>query len=457
MALHRGPDGWVPFYRRKDGEFQAVASVPVKELPAMIPGMIEALSENGYVAVNTMYRPGYKDSPILPGYKSAKRSKNLVRWVNACLVDLDVGREGEEGPKGLTVGQAVGALIDAQDSGLIPPVSIYARSGRGLYAMWCLKAEDGNAQPGLKWAINTAERINKELAYRLEALASDRRAVDVARIIRIPGTKHSVTGSKTQYWIPAGPDGRGFTYTLKELTNSLDMPPPCLKRKPPAKAIKQAPSGAVATGKEGQRVLWRNRYNEALLIADAIGGIPKGRRRICLTLLGVFAYRSGMEAGEVAQAIRAMAKRCKPPYPSPGGEDMTVDELVDSVLSKTHGIRHKISNDWLGSQFMVDADIAQALGVKSLVPVDVARKIKTADREQAQAMLDARDTEALSILRRWLKDKAEYPTGQVLAAELTKAGYPVKYRTAYNTLNRLRKKYGLPSNPDKRGRPQKTG
>jgi hypothetical protein len=456
MALHRGPDGWVPFYRRKDGEFQAVASIPVNELPTLIPGMVEALAENGYAAVNTMYRPGFKESPILPGYKSARRSKDWIRWINACLVDLDVGRDGEDGPKGLTVGQAIGALIDAQDSGLIPPISIYARSGRGLYALWCLRAEDGKAQPGLKWAVKTAERINKELVEKLEALAADRRAVDAARIIRIPGTRHSVTGTQTQYWIAAGADGHGITYTLKELTEHLNMAPPCIGAKSPTKALKTASNAAIEAGREGQRVLWRNRYNEALTIEAAIGGIPAGRRRVCITLLGVFAYRSGMEAGEVAQSMRAMSKRCRPPYPGPGWDDMAIDELIDMVLSKNHGIKHKISNDWLGNQFMVNAEIAKALGIKSLVPVEVADTIKQTEREAEKELLNAREKEALSIVRRWLEDKAEYPTGKALALELTKAGYPVKDRTAYNTLNRLRKKYELPANPEKRGRAKTT-
>jgi len=455
MAIHRGPDGWVPFYRKKDGDFQAVASIPVKELPTLLPGMINALSENAYMAINTMYRPGWGESAIVPGLRAAGRRKAWVRWVNACLVDLDVGREGENGAKGLTWWQALGALFGAVDAGIIPKMSIVARSGRGLYAMWCLKADDGKAQPGLKWAIETSERINKELVSRLEALAADPKAVDAARIIRIPGTKHSVTGDPSEYWIIPGGDGSGITYTLKQLADQLGLAPPCIGSQAKPKRIKDTPlcidttqdketitsaqERAKMTGAMGQRTLWRNRYNEALMVEDALGGIPQGRRRACIVLLGVFAYRAGMDASQVAQSMHAMAKRCNPPYPS--FDDCPTEELIGSVLNGTHGRWQKLNKNYLGRQFMVTADMAKRLNISSLVPAHIEQQIKQAVAQDKLDDINAREKTALGIVREWIQTKAKYPSGRVLSIELTNKGYPVKQAMAYNILNELRRKY----------------
>jgi len=453
MALHRGPDGWVPFYRRHEGTFESVASVKVNELRDMLPGMVDVLAEDGFAAVNTMYRPGKGNSQLVPGARAAKRSKHDVRWLNACLVDLDVGREGEDGPKGLTIGQAIGALIDAQDSGVLPPVSIYARSGRGLYAMWALKAEDGNAQPGLTWAIKTAERVNKELAVRLEALAADRRVIDAARIIRIPGTRHSKVGTQAQYWVAAGQDGRGIEYTLSELSAALELPPPCATTQPRVKP-KDGPVDSQLSeyGRTGNRTLWQQRYNEAWAASEAIGGIPEGRRRVCITLMGLFAYRAGMTPREITTAMESLAKRCRPPYPS--YDDCSVDKLVENVLKGDHGFGYRLSKNYLGKLFKVNIDMARQLGLKALVPKRIADTVREDEQHQRQDERQDREQAALGIVRQWLEDRAQYPTGTQLATALVQVGYPVSQRTAHRLLTRLQENYPLPPTGERRGRPR---
>lgn len=457
MALHRGPDGWVPFYRRHNGHFESVASVKVSEIPEMIPGMIGVLADDGFAALNTMYGPGRGQSKLVPGARAVRRSRRDVRWLNACLVDLDVGREGDDGPKGLTIGQAVGALIDAQDNGIIPPVSIYARSGRGLYAMWCLCADDGNAQPGMKWAVSAAERVNRELARRLSALAADRRAVDAARIIRIPGTRHSIVGTKAQYWIAAGPDGQGIQYSLKQLSAALELPPPIAPVTPktlPSSSTTPRDPQLSAFGRQGNRLLWQQRYNEVWGICEAIGGFPQGRRRICITLMGLFGYRSGLDHKQVGDAMRAVAKRCRPPYPSTS-DDMSIDDMIDSVISGKHGFGWRLSKQFLGEVFQVFTDTARQLCLTSLVPPSVAEEIRQDEQLARDADNAAREDAGLRIVQQWIKRTATYPTGKQFMAELTKAGWPVKQRTAYNILATLKDRYPLPKSGERRGRPKK--
>lgn len=452
LALHRGPDGFVPFYRKHGGKFEGVASIPVAELETMLPGMVDVLAEDGFAAVNTMFRPGKSKSPLVPGAWGARRRKNEVRWVNACLVDLDVGREGAEGAEGLTIGQTVGALIDAQDQGAIPPVSIYARSGRGMYALWCLKAQDGNAQPGMGWAIDTAERINRELCHRLEALAADRRAVDAARVIRIPGTRHSKAGTKAQYWIAAGDDGHGITYTLDELSHALQLPLPCSNPRPQIRRAGTADPIASAHGRRGAQTLWSRRYHEAVKIADAMGGIPEGRRRICITMIGIFAYRSGMTGAQVRETMRAIAKGCSPPYP--GYDDTPTDTLVAEVLGNRTGFRNRLSKDALGKMFNVNFNMAMALDLQSLLPRRVEQQVKESNAEDAAREKRARVNTAFDIVKRYLKTKAQYPTGAQLARELTDSGFKVGQRTAYNIIDELKQRHSLPAPGTRQGRPR---
>ena len=48
-----------------------------------------------------------------------------------------------------STGKAIGAVIDAQDQGLIPPASVITRSGRGIWLLWLLQDPNGGLQRGL--------------------------------------------------------------------------------------------------------------------------------------------------------------------------------------------------------------------------------------------------------------------------------------------------------------------
>ena len=120
----------------------------------------QALTNNVYFTVNSYYRTLGRacTATFLP--RPARQEKN-IRWLNACYVDIDVGRFGCEnefllgkycpellpddldekipGEKRLTWEQALLLAMILEEQGTIPPVSVYARSGRGIYLFWLLE------------------------------------------------------------------------------------------------------------------------------------------------------------------------------------------------------------------------------------------------------------------------------------------------------------------------------
>jgi hypothetical protein len=54
---------------------------------------------------------------------------------------------------GLSLGQAVGSILDAQEQGVVPPASLLMSSGRGVWAFWLLVGE--GSEPFLRaWPEN---------------------------------------------------------------------------------------------------------------------------------------------------------------------------------------------------------------------------------------------------------------------------------------------------------------
>jgi hypothetical protein len=135
--VHRGHDGYLSFTRKRGTEgndWDELCSVKASELDTWFPELRADLMRDSYYTVCGFYRPGFGRSVVDPRLPRARRLTKEVRWLTACFADLDTRHL----PGGLTDGQAIGVLLDEQDRGHVPPASIIARSGRGLWAFWVL-------------------------------------------------------------------------------------------------------------------------------------------------------------------------------------------------------------------------------------------------------------------------------------------------------------------------------
>ena len=213
IEMHRGHDGFVAFQRREaDGGVHPLFSVPAKELASVFPQFVAPhVGEESFYSINGMYRGGFQQSSVEPKFRSAKWGGRELRWLTACYVDIDHYKLG------MTAGQAFGLVVDAQDRGTIPPVSMLTRSGQGLWCWWFLRDDDNPEHAVNAWgeAIATYRRIERQLVRTFASIEADSNATDPARITRVPGSLHRKAQVRTGYWLHHDPTtGKPYVLSL---------------------------------------------------------------------------------------------------------------------------------------------------------------------------------------------------------------------------------------------------
>lgn len=166
--LHDGEKGFVSLLKVKNGRTQRW-SLNSNELEQLNLFQDE---ENFYCSVNTLYAPG-------------RHSGKYVNKLNALIIDLDYYNVPEL--KDLTAMQVVGLLESEKD---YPSPSFYIDSGRGLYIIWLLENTYATTASKRYW-----KQIEKTLIDVFSDYGSDKKVSDVARVLRLIGTKNSKTGN----------------------------------------------------------------------------------------------------------------------------------------------------------------------------------------------------------------------------------------------------------------------
>jgi hypothetical protein len=262
--LHRGPTGVIPLARKEDGVvWQELGALAVGQ--PILPELIPALLRDAYFAINTSYgQPAPRKTPrqrtvwepirgeqpgaeqqvtrtsftlhhthTATGLPFVRHAADTLRWLNAAYVDLDCYKLG------LSVGDALGALVNLQDAGEIPPATMFARSGRGLWAFWFL-VDAQNPKSGIRAvhgqthepltsqratdrALRLYARVQKALVTKLASLGADLGAVDGPRYAPVPGTRKTSGREPVLYWIQATEDGVPY-FTLQSLAEGLGIP-----------------------------------------------------------------------------------------------------------------------------------------------------------------------------------------------------------------------------------------
>jgi hypothetical protein len=254
----------IPLARKEDGVvWQELGALAVGQ--PILPELIPALLRDAYFAINTSYgQPAPRKTPrqrtvwepirgeqpgaeqqvtrtsftlhhthTATGLPFVRHAADTLRWLNAAYVDLDCYKLG------LSVGDALGALVNLQDAGEIPPATMFARSGRGLWAFWFL-VDAQNPKSGIRAvhgqthepltsqratdrALRLYARVQKALVTKLASLGADLGAVDGPRYAPVPGTRKTSGREPVLYWIQATEDGVPY-FTLQSLAEGLGIP-----------------------------------------------------------------------------------------------------------------------------------------------------------------------------------------------------------------------------------------
>lgn len=367
QELHRGNDGYIAFTRRNAlGQFQTLFSVKASDLGGLFGGLIAPhIDADGFFSVNAFYRPGYGRSEVEPRLKAARWRTTEARWLTACYVDFDFYA------KGMTIGQAIGVVVDAQERGIIPPASMLTRSGRGLWAWWFLRDERLPDMPARAAVGNVVayQRIERQLIRLFASIEPDRGARDVARVTRVPGSINSKAGVRVGYWIQRDQDAKPFTYTLNQMAAWLKVPPPNL----PAGFRKAIDPAASAKGKRGYAALWEQRFDRIVKLLTIRGKAPEGTRNRTLYVLALCSRKHKMSEAETREVVMNVAEhQCDPPL-----------SYVDAIETMKAAKQCKaISDQTIADWLKVTPDEAQQIGGRYAGQEEVPPPMSRTDRQR---------------------------------------------------------------------------
>lgn len=417
IEMHRGHDGYIAFQRREaDGGVHPIFNVPARELGSVFPEFVAPhVNEESFYTVNGMYRKGFGQSKVEPRFTSAKWGTKELRHLCAAYVDIDCYNIG------VTAGQAIGVVVDAQDRGIIPPASMLTRSGRGIWCWWFLHDEDDHTKPARAWPENIAtyRRIERALGRVFTSIEPDRGATDPARITRVPGSLHRMAQVRVGYWMQRDTSGRPFVYSLDNLAVRLGVAPARLKQG----MQRVLDPKRVEAARRGYRALWTKRLGRLVNLIAGRGKIQEGCRNRCALLLAVFMERCKIEEREIELTVWNFGTaQCTPRL-----SDEEITEAIDKRRDYTAFNDFTIA-DWL----KITRDEADTIGWPA------AGSRTAADDSMMRTRTDARNARRIA-LRSLIEGKTgrSLPTLQALVQTLEEMGIDTCTRTVQKDLKAI--------------------
>ena len=424
LQMHRRHDGWISFHRKNPGtgQHEDLFSVKARDLDNFFPSMSPLLERDAYFSVNAYYRAGHgfaRNSPKDLDLPRAKRGTDALRWLTCCFADIDCHTLG------VSTGQAIGAIVDAQDQGRIPPASMLTRSGRGVWVFWFLVDDQDDHKPVRAWPenvrlyVNVQNRIGKEFA----AIGADALARDAIRITRVPGSINTKSRRRVDYWIQGDHEGNRFAYRLADLATSLQVRVP--KRTP---KLDRQVDFLTKRAKSGWRKRWLNARQDFERLWELRGTFAPGTRNAAVFLYVTFLRGLRLDQdGVVSEAWRLF--RC---LDQPKADPFEKDDLLSAVKGAKGA--SNISNQKIADMLRITPDEANVL--KRWPPASChggqpdEPAIPQAERtRRRRALLQAKvrtltTWPGLKALAKWLTDQGCECTFRTVKRDLEELGIP---------------------------------
>ena len=259
--------------------WEDVCNVPAKELREWFPELVDQLQEDSFYSVNGFMTPKRNEqptrkSPHVP--ELAASCRRYPRWLCACYADLDGYKHG------VSDGQLVGALLDMRSSGQLPPFSMLTLSGRGVWAFWFLRTEEGTGPVPYFPMRSLYAKVQRAIGSRLAHLHSDAQARDSARVTRIPGSRHTIAKRNVEYLVLYDEHGRPYLHTLSALAEFFGVR---AEERPRAIAVlRGSDPTAQLQGLRGAIGRWRKDLQRFEALRELRGGFRQGCRAHALRL-----------------------------------------------------------------------------------------------------------------------------------------------------------------------------
>ena len=329
--LHRGNDGFISIARKDDtGNFENLCAIRASGLPGFWMEEIQDLvDKDGFFSINSHYR---YSAPNAYGLRDehgellklpARQGTRHLRYLTACYVDLDCHKLG------ITPGQAIGTVIDAQDRGDIPSASVITRSGRGIWLLWLLQEANGGLQRGFPEKEKLWSKIQFALGKKFGGLASDPSARDCSRVSRIPGSMNRIAGTRVSYWVQYDERGQVPTYTLQELAIILSVP--VEQTAPKLSGDKGSYRSTIAA--KGQNARWQWDYRAFWELVGLRVQIPIGTRHNHLMVIGMIIGRLFRNPEDREREIVKASHQLHPMLQGANGDRFTLKDVEKAIRS----------------------------------------------------------------------------------------------------------------------------
>lgn len=458
------PDADLQIWRRlpeprlnKKGKLVDMGCVISDRLPnlrTVFPQLLDLVFIDSFFTVNLFYSGAKHWKDPETGFRVMRRLQNLVHYLVNCYVDCDVGRDPADAKdplQTLDFWDAMGIAGKLMREGVVPYSTWFVETGRGAAAIWTLRDDTdrdklvklpayfGPEREERERIIGLYKRINKELAYRLRDAAADK-IHDASRYLRTPFSRHSKT-NRAVIWHKQMPGGVTPFYTLPELARwaGIELNPAplpyrirteslCLPPGPQTAERRTQKPKSVPNRRKGQQRIGELRVHDIMLLEGYHWGFPqKKRRRSILRYIDALRI-SGVCDREALEKAEAMARRCRPAYPS-DANDIPVDDLVRDAYKVKRSYKTSNLVHWFG----VDDELAGILGLVHIIPPETARARK-ADHPTRGQVREKR----LEAIKDYIRQNAGIiPPLRVLARVVRAVGCPTCYTTIRNDLGKL--------------------
>lgn len=201
--------------------------------------------ENIYISMSTFYKP--------------MRRIETIKEIGSLFIDLDTYNTQ------FTKTQILMNLEENYFNRSIPIPNLIIDSGRGLTLVWSIEKVPYKALPLWK-------AVQEYLYSQLKEFGADRKALDVTRILRVPGSINSKSGTRVTIL-----EKYEYKYTLREIQSEFL---PDLDENRPKK--KGRPKKVVYIHRE--RSLYQGRILDLVKLCELRNYDVKGRREIILFL-----------------------------------------------------------------------------------------------------------------------------------------------------------------------------
>lgn len=226
------PDEPVPHY---------YAPVLVRDLDAVLPQIVSSTKgETLYMQPNarsiySIHRNGkvwseYEQNGTITYDGKAiyyLAGNDHVASLNAVVIDLDVGKGQERDGELLTADRTMMILWNRVETGELPRPHFIAKSGRGVYIVYLLKADQEGPRrpvPNEAKARTIYERIQQELMRRLSDLYPDPVATSTANFYKLPETLDTKSGNRVEYFFFGSSHVTEHPhFTLTELAGAMSV------------------------------------------------------------------------------------------------------------------------------------------------------------------------------------------------------------------------------------------